>query len=73
MALSKTLLTSGDSDSGIPGKGYSIARKDQQDSTNACGGGVFIYVMGGIPFFHQTRFVDDNKQIVSAHGCQRSE
>ena len=42
--------------------------KYQKDSTKACGGVVLIYIRDGIPFIH---LVDDNKQMVSAHGCHR--
>ena len=60
LALSKIWLTSEISDSEISIMGYSIVRKDRQDSSKACGGGVFIYVRNGIPFIRQAKFVDDN-------------
>ena len=60
LALSKIWLTSEISDSEISIMGYSIVRKDRQNSSKACGGGVLIYVRNGIPFIRQAKFVDDN-------------
>ena len=60
LALSETWLTSEICDNEISIKGYSIVRKDRQDSSKVCGGGVLIYVRDGIPFIRQTDFVDDN-------------
>ena len=83
LALSETWLTSEISDSEISIKGYSIVRKDRQDSSKFCDGGVLIYVRDGIPFIRQTNFVDDNFECLwieinrrfckpLTHGCQRS-
>ena len=60
LALYKIWLTSEISDSEISIMGYSIVRKDRQNSSKACGGGVLIYVRNGIPFIRQAKFVDDN-------------
>ena len=60
LALSETWLTSEICDNEISIKGYSVVRKDRQDSSKVCGGGVLIYVRDGIPFIRQTDFVDDN-------------
>ena len=60
LALLETWLTSEICDNEISIKGYSIVRKDRQDSSNVCGGGVLIYIRDGIPFIRQTDFVDDN-------------
>ena len=60
LALSETWLTSEIWDNEISIKGYSIVRKDRQDSSKVCGGGVLIYVRDGIPFIRQTDFVEDN-------------
>ena len=60
LALSKIWLTSEISDSEISIMRYSIVRKDRQNSSKACGGGVLIYVRNGIPFIRQAKFVDDN-------------
>ena len=59
LALSKIWLTSEISDSEISIMRYSIVRKDRQNSSKACGGGVLIYVRNGIPFIRQAKFVDD--------------
>ena len=60
LALSETWLTSEISDSEIYIMGYSTVRKDRQNSSKACGGGVLIYVRDGIPFIRQANFVDHN-------------
>lgn len=59
LALFETWLTSEISDSEISIMGYSIVRKDRQNSSKACSG-VLIYVRDGIPFIRQANFVEDN-------------